>query len=421
MLLLIIISSICYKIFLNSFKDFDVNIIDYMQKRFTQKETINKIILYFNYGNNIGMTCLIIIIVFNFTNVYKSFLLFSIVSVCYYLSSLMKFFFQSSTPYLDKEIGLFNNKDIKIFFCSLGYGNPSTDTLVIVPFYLSLWKIYHISKPKVNEKFKIFLLIFDIILIVCLCTSTIISASNYFSQVIFSIICGLALYFLVYYGLNPDLQDGRELYQIIKYKLYIYFLLYFFLFGILFVVYYTVLKSKSNINDKLEGCKVYNSGKVMFLINEKGENHYKKGSFTLMGVFIANFFCIFAIKIELFFFFKGHKKNWIDFNFSQDKFDDDENNGNSITITKDAKWNNTTVFRSLIRLIILLLLSSISLCPYIFISWDNNFYFIFIVKLTLPIIIFEFCLFCWFKRILKNTGFINPTIFATSDEKRILG
>ena len=362
-----------------------MNIIDYMQQRFTQNETFKKIIIYFNYGNNIGMTCLIIIIVFNFTNVYKSFLLFSMVSVCYYLSSLMKFFFQSSTPYLDKENGLFNNKDIKIFFCSLGYGNPSTDTLVIVPFYLSLWKIYHISKPKVNEKFKIFLLIFDIILIVCLW------------------------------------QDGRELYQIIKYKLYIYFVLYCFLFGILFVVYFTVLKSKSNINDKLEGCKVYNSGKVMFLINEKGENHYIKGSFTLIGVFIANFFCIFAIKIELFFFFKGHKKNWIDFNFSQDKFDDDENNGNSITITKDAKWNNTTVFRSLIRLIILLLLSSISLCPYIFISWDNNFYFIFIVKLTLPIIIFEFCLFCWFKRILKNTGFINPTIFATSDEKRILG
>ena len=53
---------------------------------------------------------------------------------------------------------------------------------------------------------------------------------------------------------------------------------------------------------------MYNSGKVMFLINEKGENHYKKGSFTLMGVFIANFFCIFAIKIELFFFLKDIKK-----------------------------------------------------------------------------------------------------------------
>ena len=87
-----------------------MNIIDYMQQRFTQNESFNKIILYFNYGNNIGMTCLIIIIVFNFTNVYKSFLLFSMVSVCYYLSSLMKFFFQASTPYLDKEIGLFNNK-----------------------------------------------------------------------------------------------------------------------------------------------------------------------------------------------------------------------------------------------------------------------------------------------------------------------
>lgn len=420
MILLIIILSMCYKVFSDSFVNFDIELTYHIQQRLTKNELLNNILLSFNYGNNLGITCLMIIIVFNFTNVYKSFILFSMISLCYYLSILMKFFFQSSTPYLDKENGLYISKTIKIYFCCLGYGNPSTHTFAIVPFYLSLWKIYQISKPEVNKSFKIFLFIIDILLILCLCTSTLISSSNYFSQVLFSIICGLAIYFLIFYGLNPDLQSGEELYQIIKYKLYFYFFIYFFLFGILFIVYINLLKSESNIKETLEGCKAYNSDKIAFFKNEKGKYYYINGSFSLIGVFIGNFFCICGIKFELFVFFKSHRNNWIDFNFSQDKFNDDDKLQIPISITEDAKWNNTTFCRAIMRLIILLILSSISLIPYFLIGWDEKFYIVFLVKLTLPIIIFEFCLFSIFKRFLKETSCINSTIFVTLDEKRAL-
>ena len=418
MILLIIFTCIIDKIYSNSFLQNDIKITNEIQKFFIINDSISKTITYLNYGNSIMTICIIIIIVYNYSNIYKSFLIFTMTSFLYYFSSWIKFFNQKFTPYYDKKI--VNNKDItfNIYYCGFGFGFPSTQTFVMVPFYLSLWKIYSISKPKVNKCFKIFLFVIIFLLIICFSTATIISGSHYFSQVIFSFILGIFFYCIIFYGLKLDLQNGDELYKIIKYKIYFYILIYFILFVPL-IIAFLLLLDKDNINNNFDGCKIHNEDKSQFLENEKGYEYFLKGSFVYTGIFIANFFCILGIKCELFFIFKDHKTNWIDFNFSKENLEndnDDLNLNNTITITKDAKWNNTTSLRSLLRVFVLFIISIISFLPYLFVSWDNEFYLIFIVKITLPIIIFDFVLFFLFKKIFTNSCFINNTIFITLDE-----
>ena len=424
MLILIMIACILFKIFPDFFLKYDIIITNKIQKSFIINDSISKTITYLNYGNNIVTICIIIIIVYNYSNIYKSFLLFTMTSFLYYISTWIKFFNQTYTPYYDKNIIKNTEITFNIYYCSFGFGLPSTQTFVMVPFYLSLWKIYSISKPKVNKCFKLFLFIITFILIICFSFSTIISGSHYFSQVIFSFILGIFFYFIIFYGLNLDLQNGEELYKIIKHKLYLYILIYFILFVPLIIVFLLLLQ-KDNVYNNFDGCKIYNEEKSQFLENEKGYEYYLKGSFIYSGIFIANFFCIFGIKCELYFIFNDHKNNWIDFNFAKENLEndnDDLNLNTTITITKDAKWNNTTSLRSLIRIVILFIISFVSFIPYYFVSWTKEFYFIFLIKITLPIIIFNFGLFFLFKKLFSRSHFVNGTIFITLDvnEKRFI-
>ena len=421
MIILIIITCIIYKIYFETFLKNDIFITNNIQKMFIINDSISKVITYLNYGNSIVIICIIIIIVYNYSNIYKSFLLFTMTSFLYYISAWIKFFIQTYTPYYYKNIINEQEVTFNIYYCSFGFGFPSTQTFVMVPFYLCIWKIYSISKPKVNKSFKVFLFIIIFLLIICFSIATIISGSHYFSQVIFSFILGSFFYFIIFYGLKLDLQNGDELYKIIKNKIYFYILIYLFLYGPLVLTYFFLL-GKDN-NKIFDGCKIHNENKSQFLENEKGYQFYLKGSFIYTGIFIANFFCILGIKCELFFIFKDNKNNWIDFNFSKENLENENDNDDlnltmTITITKDAKWNNTTSLKSLLRVISLFIFTIVSFSPYYFVSWNNNFYYIFLIKITLPIIIFNFGLFFLFKKIFSKNSCINHTIFITLDENQ---
>ena len=148
-----------------------------------------------------------------------------------------------------------------------------------------------------NKCFKIFLFVIIFLLIICFSTATIISGSHYFSQVIFSFILGIFFFFFFFYGLNLDLQNGEELYKIIKHKLYLYILIYFILFVPLIIVFLLLLQ-KDNVYNNFDGCKIYNEEKSQFLENEKGYEYFLKGSFVYTGIFIANFFVFLELNVN---------------------------------------------------------------------------------------------------------------------------
>jgi hypothetical protein len=101
---------------------------------------------------------------------------------------------------------------------------------------------------------------------------------------------------------------------------------------------------------------------ISFYLSNNTNNKYSKLSsslFYLNSIIIP----IYGIKNEYKSLFKSNRKNWINFNFENEK--KDKNNDNitgfisEITITKPIKWNNTSFVISIFRLIFLIFIQFI--------------------------------------------------------------
>ena len=96
---------------------------------------------------------------------------------------------------------------------------------------------------------------------------------------------------------------------------------------------------------------------LILLIYSKIYNKY----FTFLLFCLCFIIPLFGIKYELIVTFKSNKRNWKNFNFSPDEDNNINNNNNSIMnnliakikITKPIKWNKTSVFYDILRLIFL--------------------------------------------------------------------
>ena len=96
---------------------------------------------------------------------------------------------------------------------------------------------------------------------------------------------------------------------------------------------------------------------IILLIYSKIYNKY----FVFLLFCLCLIIPLFGIKNELIITFKSNKRNWKDFNFTSDEDTNNINNNNlimntlisKIKITKPIKWNKTSIFYDILRLIFL--------------------------------------------------------------------
>ena len=157
---------------------------------------------------------LIVICVYNFSNVYKSFILFMIITVGNLIAAYIKFIYVQEPPHYHPDL-------IKVYYCGLGWGLPATQILISTTFYLTLWKIICLRiKQMVIQTV---LLVFIILFILLLGFSTIIEGSFFFNQVLFSMLLGTGIYLLLFEGIRINLTDGKQFFNLIRRKIWIYF------------------------------------------------------------------------------------------------------------------------------------------------------------------------------------------------------
>ena len=112
---------------------FDEQITKSLQKMFNES-MIDKIIKISKIINNNITYSMIIMIVDNFSNIFISFILSIILFFGNYISSILKLIFIEENVFI-------KNTNIKIFYCSFGYGLPSSEILILVSFIFSLLQI----------------------------------------------------------------------------------------------------------------------------------------------------------------------------------------------------------------------------------------------------------------------------------------
>lgn len=130
----------------NFFESLDIQITGKLKDFFNNSnnnnynEIINSaiplLIKIFHFLNEIYIPYIIIIIINNYSNVYKSFILITILSVSLYFTTLIKLLYNTSTYHKrNDECGLASN-----------------EIIIFVSFYLSLWEILINSKDKIEEE-----------------------------------------------------------------------------------------------------------------------------------------------------------------------------------------------------------------------------------------------------------------------------
>jgi len=343
----------------------------------------------------------IIFIVYNYANIYKTYILLMMLLVGFAETSILKMIYTSPRPFFDMSM-------VEIIGCTGSWGNPSGHTLKSMAFYLTLWHIVTDCKQLREKKIiKNILLVFTVLFIICIMFSRVIVGAHGLNQILFGGLLGFANYFFIFYVLCLRLNDGKQFAKILNFTNIIHGIINFFIFLFAFLIYYfnepNYLMPKYNevINNKCPNVPM----------NERFQNE----AIVQFAAFLANIGAFIGIKFEYVFCFGENLDNWNQYNFESNEINDDSSLMTKITINRKTQWNHTNFFYSLIRLFLIALFSAVLVFPYFLFDWDDNIYLVFFLKLTVPANTLTFACFFLFKVFMRSLRMVNMTFYSLND------
>ena len=270
-----------------------------------------KPLIYFNNKNllffiNNKFYLLIILILYNYGNIFQTLILFYVVFIPHFIFFILT------------KINIYFNQNVFFQF-------------FLFIFFFSV--LGHIIFTKDNKiiYFKLSLLYLMLFIIILFLISNYLAIMNNSFILVNKIISGFFLaipcYYFIFFVVNINHFNGLQLFNIIDY-----------------------------INNNVITLLLFVL--IILLIYSKINNKYL--------VFLLFCLCLiiplFGIKYELLITFKSNKRNWKDFNFTSDEDNNNINNNNlimntlisKIKITKPIKWNKTSIFYDIFKLIFLL-------------------------------------------------------------------
>ena len=383
--------------------DSDRNKISKSSKLFSR---IIQIIFYIQNTNLFYF--LICTLLYNFLNVYKIFILYSSILISNFFSSIFCLIFHSPRPFM------VDSKILPLGFVCSEWGSPSREIVTIISFYLTLYHI--LTQNKYMEKFKklkIFITILLCVLTLCFLLLQFFSGVVSYDQIIFSIFLGVFCYFLMFSLLSVDVNDPKQLYIFIRFKMLYYLPINFFIGIFLFILYHEITN-----NEEL----VYYSNNINLQIGKSIDfddifSKYTKDSkefFMLNNGVISNitcFFCnipiILGLKTEYFSIYNKNYSTWVKNNFSSYNSLENFSIFNDYKYVEESQWNKTSIVKTIIRIILNIILCILCLIPMIIpskIEFLRNDISFFIFYTALPLFLISFGNFYFFKVIYRLFG-----------------
>ena len=262
---------------------------------------------------------LIIIIVFNFGNIYQTLLLFYSLIIPDFLYSTFLFFIGYGYEY-DKQNKL----------------NILYDYFILIFFFLIIAKFLfysnNINEQNINYKGLFIYIIIFIFLLLCLTNTIAILNSNiiFIDKIISGFLLSYSYYFLIFHVININPNDSLQL-------------------------FYFIEKSNNNI------ITVAFFIMIIISIYLKNDNKYNKFLSCILYI-TSNIIPIYGIIYEYKFLFNSSRKNWANFNFEKENNIENDNLNSlisEISITKSIKWNKTSFIIDILRLIVLIFIQII--------------------------------------------------------------
>ena len=375
-----------------------------LHKYINNKVFIQINIFFYKHFNNEYLFYCILILVYNYSNIYKSFILYIIFLISKFISGFLQLLFTNYPLYYNEAITY-------LYIENYNYSFPS-ESLIFFPIFSHLtWKILtkKISKKKMNQK-KILIFILTIYNIFIPLNQFILGLLS-ISEIIFSLFFSYIIYYFLYYVLKINFSNSNQFFKIIRSKIRNISIILIFLFVCELFIYEINYKEEKLI---LEELKKQNKTK-----EKPNYLTYSDYSFIRSLPFYSIFFAFLGFKYELQYICYDKYNNWVQFNFENDESSNDNSfsSGSSdlslmerISITKGTQWNHTDKKISIMRLFTLLYFIFLIIIPGYFISWNNPFFIMILFKEFIPWCIISFGGTYAFKVLFKKLGLINLTL-----------
>jgi hypothetical protein len=342
---------------------------------------------------------IVLLFVYTWANIYKTFILMLSFLSSYYISGVLKIFYHEPVMYY------MNNNRVEPLTCYGGWGSPSSTSIATTCMYLTLWKIiFDCSRLRFKNKAKIISLIFLIILIILINTFKFLAAVHSINQIIFGCSIGLQIFFLLFYVIKVDLNNSRNLIQIVTFKLVYYLLINLFLALGILLPYFLINPEEemSRYN------KVINNSQNCSHIREN--LRFNNDALFLASMIFSNVGLFLGMKCEYYFTFQGKEHNWRQYNFDKEESEEDSLLSR-LSIARETQWNHTTFFFFILRLIVVTIISAILLLPSLFIGFSSNVLIVAFFKIIVPFNAVPFFMFYVNKIILRKMALSNDSLF----------
>lgn len=359
-------------------------------------------VLFVSYGIE-GIICILLLLVYNFGNIFKFIILLTSIQVSFLFISIFQLIYRSRKPII------FDNPSMPCYSSNVFFGNPSIRIFLSSVFFLTLHRItFHSSRFVGRPIIKFLGFILSLFVIFIISAFTWITGLNSLDQMIFGGLLGYCVYFFYFFVLNINSNNPKQLHKLVVFPLYYYFIV---LSGIclgyflLFLILKDYKESNKQLNDlQKEICKEIVINRYFSLYN---------GSLSLFILSLTNISTILGLKTEYLLIFESNYINWLQYNFEKDEEkNDDDSLCSKLCINKDIQWNHTGLYISIMRLIFicLLLAGSVVLFQSFGFPRDNISIFLSQVFLISNSICFGLCFF--YKIILKWLKVTNITLFT---------
>lgn len=351
------------------------------------------------------VTYFILLLMYNYGNIFKTFILFVEIVLSKYFTGLFKLVFEQTPPYYEHSIPFSVINEHKFAF-------PSEKLILLPVFYLTLWEIAAKKiKGKTQNDIKYIMLFGVGVIIGLLFISEVVLGMVSIDQGIFSIWISLDLYYMIFHVLKLNFSDNKHFYRIIRSNIKKIFAIIVLLLFIPLILY--LVRKDSDYVKSLEM-------QITEMNISDNEILFDKEALSTSFVLFCLVFMFIGFKLELNFLFQEQFSNWSQYNFEPN---DESNHSYStgsynsslserISITRGAQWNHTKFIKSIFRFIVIIVLVVLCFAPYFFIKLNYNLFIVILIKDIL----------CWslaalggtffFKVILKYFNLSNSTLWT---------
>ena len=332
---------------------------------------ISEFIHFINSNNFYLILCAII---YNYTNIYKTFILAITVFSANFISATLSYIFQSPKPYmafyLVKSAVIFNE-----------WGSPNCQMVVLISFALSLYKV--ITENKTMEKKQwakilvmVLLIVYSIIDIFLLFAS----GNMTYNHIIFSLFISIDIYLVIFHSYKVNLNNAKELYDIIKFNLLYYLVINALLFTFQLLLSNFITDARDTTYYEENGKKQVDrmpstdfsdnfcGYRKMFFLNE--------GNLCNVICFLMYIIAFLGLKFDLHYNYSDNFNNWSDGNFEKTKKEKmNAAQGQQVEYSnlEESQWNHYGIASGILRFIATIFIVFVLYALFIWInSWKDN-------------------------------------------------